>query len=101
MTLHTFQENSWTDDLVLLEWIFTAWCSIAAMTPSVKLLILDSYPLHKEARLLSELDTHVLYAPIGLTWAVQLMDAGFFKATKDKLRKIWTSNQETITFPER
>ena len=72
MTLHTFQENSWTDDLVLLEWIFTVWCSIAAMTPRVKLLILDSYPLHKEVHLLSEFDTHVLYGQFSLWMLVFL-----------------------------
>ena len=72
MTLHTVQANSWTDGLVLLEWIFMVWLPIAAITPGVKLLILDSYPLHKEAHyLLSELDTNVLYVPTGLTWGVQ------------------------------
>jgi len=50
--------------------------------------------------MISELDTHVLYVPTGLTWAVQPLDAGFFKVTKDELRKIWISNQETITSTE-
>lgn len=70
-------------------------------TPGTKLLILDAYPLHKEMHsILSEYDTHVLFVPSGLTWALQPLDAGFFKATKDELKRIWANNQQTSTSNE-
>ena len=44
-------------------------------------------------KLLVEHDVHILYVPKGMTWAVQPLDAGFFKVLKDEVRKVWARDQ--------
>ena len=78
----------------MIEWTIKIWHNTARVRPGPKLLLLDSYPLHKEFQhLLSEHDTHVLYVPAGLTFALQPLDQGFFKTFKDHLRRNWIENQ--------
>ena len=73
------------------------WHFKASRLEGPKLLIIDSYPLHKDLEnLFSKYDTHVMYVPPGLTWALQPLDCGFFKVLKDELKKLWISQQYTV-----
>lgn len=90
----TAQENAWTDRENLLEWIFTIWKPLVSPVQGAKLLLIDAYPLHKEV--LSKFMAHNIYVlliPKGLTWALQPLDAGYFKVYKDELKKLWLHNQ--------
>jgi hypothetical protein len=94
LTFHTVQKNSWTDGLVLIDWLYKIWRPICEYTEGPKLLLLDSYPLHKEfEKKFSVFDAQVLFIPPGLTWALQPLDAGYHNILKDQLRKVWTRNQ--------
>lgn len=99
---HTVQKNSWTDGLVLIDWIHKIWLPLAQTIQGPKLLLLDSYPLHKDFKeSFSEFDTEVLFIPSGLTWTLQPLDAGFHKLLKDQLRKIWTRTQHNQSLEEK
>ena len=72
------------------------WKPLARYTQGCKLLLLDSYPLHKEMlRHFIDNNIYVLFIPTGLTWALQPLDGGYFKVYKDELKKIWSHNQGT------
>ena len=67
---------------------------IANLKLGPKLIIIDSYPLHRQIEaLLSSYQTYVLYVPEGMTWALQPLDLGYHKSFKDVLRTKWVSNQ--------
>jgi len=89
-TIHTCQENAWCSLDVLKEWHSQVWTPIAEAHPGPKLLLLDSYPLHKDVlTLFSSNQTTVLLIPAGLTFALQPLDSGFFKVLKDELKRMW------------
>jgi hypothetical protein len=96
-TVHTCQANAWSDLDVLREWHSKIWCPIAQSIQGTKLLILDSYPLHVDlTSLFSKHDTYVLFIPPGLTFSLQPLDAGFFKAYKDELKKLWVKDRDLV-----
>lgn len=102
LTYHTVQDNAWCDGLVLIEWLYKIWHPLVSRLPGPKLLILDSYPLHLDLKAkFEENDTHVLFVPKGLTWALQPLDCGFFKVLKDELKKIWIRNQQIVLSSEK
>jgi len=101
-TIHTCQINSWTDTDVLAEWHEKVWTPIAQSIEGPKLLIMDLYPLHRDAfPMLSQYETTVLYIPAGLTFNLQPLDSGFFKVLKDELKKLWIRDWEINTPTER
>lgn len=101
-TLHTVQDSAWTDGLTLIDWIHKIWIPSGGSMRGNKLLILDSYPLHKEFEENFAIeDTEVLYVPPGLTWCLQPLDAGFHKLLKDQLKKVWTRTQHSNQLTEK
>jgi len=59
------------------------WEPIARRTNGPKLLIIDSYPLHKELKEEFKIyNTQILFVPEGLTWQLQPLDSLFHKRYK-------------------
>jgi len=77
------QEKAWTDKVELRRWINVVWEPIARRTNGPKLLIIDSYPLHKELKEEFKIyNTQILFVSEGLTWQLQPLDSLFHKRYK-------------------
>jgi len=100
-TYFTVQDNAWTDKKQFQSWLEVIWWPIARSRDGPKLLILDSYNIHTEARAdLEKYNTHVMFIPVGMTWCLQPLDSIFHKHYKKYAREFFLSHQQSIITQE-
>jgi len=93
-TQFSAQENAWTDQKQLESWLESVWWPIARSTEEPKLLVLDSYPLHKTLQNeFAKYNTIVKFIPTGLTGVLQPLDGLYHKSYKKFAKDFFLYNQ--------
>lgn len=92
--LHCCQPNAWQDQNNLNQWIDKIWAPHLEDKPEnvEPILFLDHFKCHKSEetkKKLEDLQTKLIIIPAGCTGAVQPIDVGIGKPTKDRLREKW------------
>ena len=88
------QKNAWMNSKLFEEWLNNFWYPYALSTPRTKILILDSYSLHKQFKKeIQQKNTKVFIIPPNMTPILQPLDQNVNKEIKNSLKKIWIETQ--------
>ena len=95
ISLHTAQAKAWTDEDVLKYWYKNVWREATAETRGPKVLLVDSYGLHKDNEDLfhgRRQDIQVKFIPKHCTGLIQPLYIGIIRSFKQRVRQMWLSH---------